>query len=210
MILKPHLLTEVSDANVDDYGTILDDKNADTTGKEAFSFNVVYGTEGHDSPHRNGFRGTDEDDMIITLNGKDVAHGGDGNDVLVGGSAGDQLHGGADSDVLIGGAGNDVLVGDFDSWNGDPNPNEMYADFFIFDIANWGNDIIRDFDDDLDKIVFKAASGVSGFSDLEVNEYIQRGTGKHYTKIEFDDGMGLSSIRLFNFNGTIDQDDFIF
>ena len=86
----------------------------------------------------NDIVGTDGSDRIIAKGGDDTLYGGEGND---------DLRGGAGSDQLFGGAGNDILWGDETkrgSTVSDP-------DFFNFDMDD-GNDIIRDFGDNVDTI----------------------------------------------------------
>jgi Ca2+-binding RTX toxin-like protein len=60
---------------------------------------------------RNKFKGTDAEEIVFGLGGKDEINTRGGNDVLSGGSGNDQLLGGNGIDKLIGGAGKDVLVG---------------------------------------------------------------------------------------------------
>jgi Ca2+-binding RTX toxin-like protein len=57
--------------------------------------------------------------------------------------SGDRLEGGAGSDVLIGGRGNDLLIG---------GPG---ADTFVFQ-PKGGNDVVVDFQNDLDQLDFGA------------------------------------------------------
>ena len=205
MILKPLLLTEVIDAEAKDNGTVLEDKTPVRTDENVFPNEPIYGTERNDTR----LVGTDEDDLIFALGGKDIVHGGDGDDTIFGGDDGDRITGGDGSDVINGGRGNDVLAGDFFGWGQDHEPETMNADFFVFDVAHWGNDTIMDFDKNLDKIVFTAASGVTDISDLTIQQLLHQSTGDVYTKITFDDGIGESSIRLFNFDEVFDPADII-
>ena len=89
--------------------------------------------------------------------GDDFIHGGSGNDYLFGAGGDDELNGGQDNDVLEGGTGNDVLIGG------------SGADQFIFDVdaetsASTGpglyatKDIIRDFEDGVDKVFYDFGS----------------------------------------------------
>jgi serralysin len=83
------------------------------------------------------------DDVLIGGGGSDRLNGGGGNDVLRGDGGNDRLDGGAGNDVLIGGAGNDRLIG---------GPG---ADRFVFQ-PNGGDDVVVDFQDNLDRLDFRA------------------------------------------------------
>ncbi|MEZ5844293.1 MAG: Calx-beta domain-containing protein [Hyphomicrobiaceae bacterium] len=67
-----------------------------------------------------------------------------GNDTVVGGSG---------SDLMFGGSGNDVLTG-----NGG-------GDFFMFD-DNWGQDIVTDFQDGVDRFDLSRVEGLESFTQL--------------------------------------------
>lgn len=98
--------------------------------------------------------------------GQDFIRGGSGNDFVKGGNQGDTIYGdsGVDRlfgeqgrDVLFGGFGNDLLNGGLngDRLNGDSGRDNLYGgtgnDVFIFKAGN-DTDIIRDFENDADKI----------------------------------------------------------
>jgi Ca2+-binding RTX toxin-like protein len=83
------------------------------------------------------------DNTLLGGPGNDRLYGGGGNDVLHGGAGNDVLRGGGGDDVLIGGPGNDWLIG---------GPG---ADMFVFQ-PNGGNDVVVDFEDDLDLLDFRA------------------------------------------------------
>lgn len=72
-------------------------------------------------------------DTIFGLGGDDILNGDGGNDVLNGGSGNDLLDGGTGNDLLTGGVG---------------------ADLFEFGNLRSGADIITDFEDGVDHIVF--------------------------------------------------------
>lgn len=55
--------------------------------------------------------GTEENDLILTSSGNDLAEGADGNDTIYGYAGNDSLVGGAGNDVLRGEAGNDTMDG---------------------------------------------------------------------------------------------------
>lgn len=82
---------------------------------------------------------------LIAGYGADVLTGNDADNLLDGGANGDELSGGGGNDTLIGGAGDDLLTG------GDG------ADVFQF-AANFGNDIIFDFETGVDKLAFATGS----------------------------------------------------
>ncbi|MFN0194736.1 MAG: M10 family metallopeptidase [Aestuariivirga sp.] len=84
------------------------------------------------------------------------AIGGAAADVLSGNTAANRLVGGGGNDRLIGGGGNDTLTGG------------VAADQFIFNAAAFGRDTISDFDDGLDKLVFKR-SVADAFSDFSIS-----------------------------------------
>jgi Ca2+-binding RTX toxin-like protein len=78
-------------------------------------------------------------DFLSGNNGMDWLYGGDGADTLNGQSGADRLFGGAGTDRLVGGLGADALTGG------------AAADTFRFTSAD-GNDVIRDFQDNVDTI----------------------------------------------------------
>ncbi|MBZ0129747.1 MAG: M10 family metallopeptidase C-terminal domain-containing protein [Rhodobacteraceae bacterium] len=78
-------------------------------------------------------------DTLDGGSGNDRLYGGDGRDTVLGGAGNDRLYGGGGDDVLDGGAGNDFLDGDAGS------------DKFVLMVGG-GNDVIRDFTDDVDTL----------------------------------------------------------
>ena len=103
----------------------------------------------------NGFGGND---TLIGGAGEDFIFGGDGNDFIVGGLDDDELYGEAGNDTLRGGAGDDRLFG------GQGNDNlsgGRGADSFVYDDADSGNDLIRDFDPDEDTLDLLSVTGLS-------------------------------------------------
>uniref|UniRef100_UPI00332B26D0 beta strand repeat-containing protein n=2 Tax=Gammaproteobacteria TaxID=1236 RepID=UPI00332B26D0 len=88
-------------------------------------------------------------DFIYGQSGSDILYGHNGNDYIDGGTHNDGLRGGAGNDTLIGGLGDDVLRGD------------SGADTFKWQLGEFGNDIISDFNHNEDKI---------DLSDLLINE----------------------------------------
>ena len=101
-------------------------------------------------------RGTSFSDDIQGRGGNDRLYGGAGNDRLDGGSGNDWLFGGSGDDVLIGGLGINDLWGD--------------SGFDIFTMsartsAGFSDDLVRDFQFDVDRIDLRAW-GVSDFSQI--------------------------------------------
>ena len=116
------------------------------------SDDVMYGDAGNDRLY--GQNGADQlwggagNDRLKGHGGDDRLEGGAGIDLLVGGAGDDQLYGREDNDWLLGGDGNDVLgggTGNDKMWGG------TGADYFFYGPAD-GTDIIKDFEDDIDKI----------------------------------------------------------
>jgi Ca2+-binding RTX toxin-like protein len=103
-------------------------------------------------------------DMLIGLGGDDRLNGAGGSDVVLGGSGGDQLDGGAGSDSIDAGDGNDSLTSGFDN---DTLTGGGGADDFIFDTAGFGSDRVTDFQDGIDRLVFKR-SVADAFSDFVI------------------------------------------
>lgn len=97
-------------------------------------------------------RGSAHDDDLRGNGWANQLRGGSGNDVLNGRGGDDVLYGGNGNDVLRGGAGDDLLYGKRD------------ADRFVFE-DNMGVDIVKDFDDDLDVLDFRATD-IGSFSEL--------------------------------------------
>ncbi|MBD9375249.1 right-handed parallel beta-helix repeat-containing protein [Rhizobium sp. ARZ01] len=93
----------------------------------------------------NTINGTSGAELIDGKGGNDKLFGHGGNDLLEGGNGADQLSGGAGNDFLDGGQG---------------------ADVFVYREANWGTDVILDWEDGSDKIDLRQ-TGLK-FTDLGV------------------------------------------
>ncbi len=106
----------------------------------------VRGTNGSDR-----LEGTERNDVISALRGTDRLEGDDGNDTLLGGGGSDRLDGDDGNDLLRGGAGADRLKGGNDD---DRLFGGGGADRFVFETGD-GRDIVRDFQDGLDRIDFQ-------------------------------------------------------
>jgi Ca2+-binding RTX toxin-like protein len=94
------------------------------------------------------------DDILIGDGNANHLYGQNGNDRLVGGSGSDLLYGGFGDDHLDGGSGNDSLWG------------HGGTDTFNFKLG-FGQDIIHDFEDNLDKLSFDL-SVADNFNDFVI------------------------------------------
>ncbi len=154
--------------------------------------------------------GQDGNDDISASFGSDILRGGPGDDDLRGDGADDLIEGGPGNDRLVGGngpdrleggPGNDVLFGGFAFLDGDGLRDE-----FVFkSIANGGGgfDIIRDFDDGIDKLDFRQ-SGYEGFAEVWADA-VQDGP---HVRITLDFG-GLLRINDFTM-AELTANDFLF
>lgn len=109
--------------------------------------------------------GHSADDNFNGNNGDDILSGGDGNDSLHGDQGNDTISGGTGNDWISGGAGNDNLSGGADSVQDHFNFN-AWDDFG--NPADFGHDIISDFDVGYDRLDFYSAGVSNGdisFSD---------------------------------------------
>jgi Ca2+-binding RTX toxin-like protein len=97
------------------------------------------------------------DDILDGGAGNDILEGTGGNDILLGGADGDVLKGGGGDDVIFGGDGEDFIVGGSgnDILNGGAR-----SDIFDFGGA-FGDDIITDFDDTQDHLIFEGADNIT-------------------------------------------------
>ena len=111
----------------------------------------------------NRMAGLAKDDLMSGRAGNDMLWGNGGRDRLLGGMDNDALAGGLGQDTLLGGPGRDVLEGGQGS---DILKGGDDADIFVIE-AGSGNDIIRDFEDDLDKLLL--ANDLS-FEDLTIQQ----------------------------------------
>lgn len=145
---------------------------------------LIYGGHGHDK-----INGNSGDDKLLGGAGNDTIKGSGGNDTLKGGSGRDILEGQQGADNLNGGSGDDTLIGG------------KGADTYFFAPGS-GNDLIRGFDPNVDKINLSAYKAINKFNDLKFDK-----NGSDLTIILND----KNQITLENVNkGQIDADDFIF
>ncbi len=102
--------------------------------------------------------GSAQNDLLVGDGRANTLSGGSGVDWLRGEGGDDTLDGGDGNDVLIGGAGNDLLI------------TGSGSDQLYFITPDTGGDVVQDFADGLDLLVFgMAATGVDAFSDLVVS-----------------------------------------
>ncbi|WP_425074244.1 calcium-binding protein [Sagittula sp. S175] len=132
----------------------------------------LYGGDSNDK-----LQGEDGDDQLFGGNnndnlqggaGADILNGEHGNDMLDGGDDNDQLYGGIGHDKLFGGAGNDYLAGESGR---DVLTGGAGADVFVF-ATGTSQDIIADFEDNLDQIDLSglAGVGITQFADLAISQ----------------------------------------
>ncbi|HRK19609.1 MAG TPA: right-handed parallel beta-helix repeat-containing protein [Hyphomicrobiaceae bacterium] len=118
-------------------------------------------------------------DALYGEDGDDTLHGGAGADALVGGFGADRLSGGGGFDRLFGGVGDDFLdagAGN-DTINGGTGKDLIVtgsgSDRIVFD-GVWGGDVLLDFVQGQDKIVFQGTKAPKAFTDLTI---VRTGTG---------------------------------
>jgi Ca2+-binding RTX toxin-like protein len=152
---------------------------------------VLSGGSGAD--HLKGGEGDDilqggaNGDRLNGNDGDDRVVGGGGNDKMYGGDGTDDLSGGAGKDTISGGLGDDVMEGG----NG--------ADKFVFRETGFGEDIITDFEDGVDRLVVSAGVAAS-FADVTLT-------------VVGDDvivSMGGGEVLIRDMAGLLDATDFIF
>ena len=119
----------------------------------------VFGAGGNDVVY-----GGDGDDGVGGADGHDTLFGGNGDDGLFGGNGDDDMYGGTGNDDLWAGNGNDFLSGGFgrDSMAGGAG-----SDTFAFNLGD-GNDLVRDFVDNVDTIQLDSALWGGGLSAAQV------------------------------------------
>ena len=108
---------------------------------------VLYFDCGNDSLLEGG------NDILDGGAGSDILEGGPGNDVLIGGIDGDVVNGGVDNDIIFGGEGEDYIDG---AEGNDILNGGAQSDLFFFS-GLFGDDIITDFDDTQDALIFEGA-----------------------------------------------------
>ncbi len=172
----------------------------------------AYGGKGDDE-----ISGEEGNDKLFGDKGKDEIEGGEGQDRLYGGSGKDELRGDEGNDWLYGGKGFDDLKGgegndrlwadgggarmsggaDDDTLCGDARNKDV----FVFDLIPFGDDLIRRFENGIDRIEIATYAGVESFDDITVAQ-----DGRS-TVLAFAEG----TVEISNFDAArIDTSDFLF
>lgn len=141
----------------------------------------------------NGLTGNDQIDAS-GMNSAVTLSGAAGDDILVGGSADDRLFGGADDDQLDGANGNDALIG---AAGDDTLVGGLGNDFLLGGAGSdrflwttdFGRDVVKDFQDGVDRLDFSTHAGVNAIGDLVIAQ-----SGQH-TRISLAAG-GQDQITL--------------
>lgn len=149
-----------NDLLVGEYGhnTLLGGAGDDTIFGAVEGNDVIRGGEGNDELHgedigassggNDDIRGQGGDDTVYAGAGNDTVDGGNGADLIYGGDGADNLWGSEGRDTLDGGDGNDTLGG---GAGDDVLAGRAGADVFFFR-AGGGNDVIVDFENDVDTL----------------------------------------------------------
>ncbi|MEZ5911978.1 MAG: M10 family metallopeptidase [Paracoccaceae bacterium] len=126
---------------------------------------TVYGSSGDDTVNGGAGNdqvfGNDDDDNVNGWTGNDTVDGGNGNDTVFGSYGDDVVHGGAGNDAVFGNDGADELYGDAGN---DTLTGGAGADEFVFAAVAGERDVVTDFEDGVDHIEIRDASGVGVFS----------------------------------------------
>ncbi|MEP3333682.1 calcium-binding protein [Sedimentitalea sp.] len=119
--------------------------------------------------------GGDGDDFLFGDYGNDTLYGQDGKDYLNGGVGDDLVQGGNGNDRLFGASGNDVLKGGegFDVLTDGAGFDQMIggdgSDIFVF-WQDGNRDVIKDYEDNVDRIDLTEFGRGLEFSDLSINQ----------------------------------------
>jgi len=154
---------------------------------------VIKGGKGSDLMVGGGGRdmmyGGGQGDTMSGNAAADELYGGGGNDRLLGGSGADTLDGGKGADRLLGGAGDDTMTGG------------LGTDTFIFS-PNSGNDIITDFDIEVDQI--KLTTALAGTLTIEglIADAVVTSDGS--TIIDFGNGNDLELLNVTDVDALAD------
>ena len=120
------------------------------------------------------------------------AIGGFGKDIITGNITANVLYGGAGNDFIDGEAGDDSIVGGLGD---DKLFGGTGSDIFKYSKGD-GNDTIIDFNSAIDRIEY------SGFSDLEISNFIENVMETGHRKISFGDGHYLTVEKITAFTVT--------
>lgn len=167
-------------------------------------FTLFFGTEDDDTYGSRNERhdkpvmafGAGGNDTIYGTRFDDSINGGEGDDTLNGSGGNDRIDGGSGRDRIEGGAGDDILTGGADADRFEFSAMQGYIDT--------GHDVITDFQDGSDLIVFGIYRYGQGPEDMDDLTIYDTGDG---AMIEF----GQNSILLQNVQASdLDQSDFLF
>ncbi|MEQ8824823.1 MAG: calcium-binding protein [Filomicrobium sp.] len=153
---------------------LLDGEEGNDTLSASAQVVKIWGGSGNDIITGKGtyydvLKGGRGDDEITSLNAQfSYLDGGNGNDEIRGGSGNDWIIGGADNDDLSGGRGDDEFNGG------------LGADKFVFDERNWGDDVITDFEDGIDRLIISSSTGANEFRDLTITTQLNPATTAGY------------------------------
>ena len=108
--------------------------------------------------------------------------GVDSGSLIRGDDGNDTINGGPGADVIFGGKGNDTLSGGEDG--------SQSSNTFVFNPGD-GQDVITDFSDGFDSVVYE------GFSDTELYSIKESSTENGDRKILFEDGSSITMLGIF-------------
>lgn len=128
--------------------------------------NQIFGLRGDDIIYAGGGNNViyGDDRLETALDGNDTIYGStSGNDTIYGGGGDDLIDGGGGNNYLNGGTGNDTIVGrsGFDMLLGKSGSNTLTGgggiDWLVFDSSHDSLNTIKDFTNELDKIVLDSS-----------------------------------------------------
>ncbi len=155
---KPHVVALPFGGFTVTWASMGQDGDASGVFSRSFYPDTVLGTVDRDNlvngEGDDQMQGGAESDNLFGFGGDDRLEGNEGSDVLFGGNGNDWLYGNSGDDWVVGGAGNDRLFGG------------AGMDGFVFQ-HDGGLDIVYDFEDNIDKVVFLGGS----FDDLIITPY---------------------------------------
>jgi Ca2+-binding RTX toxin-like protein len=156
---------------------------------------VIYGGNDNDKIWGGG-----DNDKLYGESGTDTLKGGVGMDALDGGTGDDYLLGESGKDSLFGGSGKDWLTGGKSS---DTLTGGQDADSFVFHAGD-GIDVIKDFQNGIDKIYLIGIQGFDSLQDIFANQ-VAAGT-----QLQIDLGGGHRLLIDNYAYSQISYDDFVF
>ncbi len=156
----------------------------------------VVGLTGNDTLDATGYG---EDIVLVGGDGADDLRAGNGNDTIYADAGNDYLFGSDGNDALIGFGGNDTLEG---GAGADYLAGGSGADVFVFD-DGFGEDVIADFQDGVDRMDVSGLAGVNSIADLTIS------TSGGHTYVHAD-GDPQNFVTMAGYTGPVQADDFIF